>query len=44
MYVQVSFEFFGNQSCTVLHRPAFIATGTPANRLMQLEFKNSARD
>jgi hypothetical protein len=37
-------EFCVNQSCTVLHRPAFVATGTPANRLMQLQFQKSARD
>jgi len=37
-------EFCVNQSCTVLHRPAFGATGAPANRLMQLQFQNSAWD
>jgi hypothetical protein len=29
-------EFCGTQSCAVLHRGAFVATGAPANRLMQL--------
>jgi len=37
-------EFRVNQSCTILRRPAFGATGAPANQLMQLMFQNSARN
>jgi hypothetical protein len=33
-----------NQSCTVLHRGAFVATGAPANRLMQLMLRKSVGD
>jgi len=32
-------EFRVNQSCTILRRPAFGATGAPANQLMQLMFQ-----
>ena len=34
-------EFCVNQSCTVPHRGAFVATGAPANRLMQLMLRIS---
>ena len=37
-------EFCVNQSRTVLHRRAFVATGAPANRLMQLMLQKSVCD
>jgi hypothetical protein len=37
-------ELCGSQSCAVLHRGAFLATGAPANRLMQLMLRTSVCD